>query len=119
VSDVSPAQAAGSTQDALRARVAVALHDADCGDRHCEPTVMGEYYRLADIAIQIVAAAERERMAQLAEKHDVRWQPTAVCNRDCSRAPHPYPIGSPAPFADLIRAAAADGRDTTDGGEQQ
>jgi len=47
-------------------------------------------------------AAERQRIVQLALERDAKWQPTAICDRNCSRAPHPYPVGSPVPFADLL-----------------
>lgn len=41
--------------DDMRSKLAVALHDADCGDRHCEPQAMGAYYRQADIALAVMA----------------------------------------------------------------
>ena len=47
-------------------------------------------------------AAERQRIRQLATERDAKWQPTAICDTNCTRAPHPYPVGSPVPFADLL-----------------
>jgi hypothetical protein len=49
---------------------------------------------------EAVAAAERERIARLAEEHGAVY-PTCPCGPG-----DPHPDGSPAPFADLIRDLA-------------
>jgi len=41
----------------IRDKLAVALHDIACGDRSCEPLVMGVFYRQADVARTVVADA--------------------------------------------------------------
>ena len=55
---------------AIRAKIAIALHDAECPDRHCNGPALGAYYRQADIALEAAApaiaaqaaAAERARI---------------------------------------------------------
>lgn len=48
-------------REALRERIAVVLHDSQCPDRRCEPTVMGAYYAQAD-AVLAVLAGEQEQV---------------------------------------------------------
>jgi hypothetical protein len=52
--------------EAIRHKVAIAMHDAECADRHCSGTALGAYYGMADVALfvaaPLIAAAERERI---------------------------------------------------------
>jgi len=101
---------------------AVALHDLECPDRSCEPQVFAHCFRQASAALNAAAdliagqarAAERERITQLADA----WDHEAAARMTDRRT---YPLegtGILGRCAEQLRAAAADGRDTADGGEQ-
>jgi hypothetical protein len=83
---------------------AAAAERARCVDVYAD--YLSKLSREMDVVVRAEAdrgrAEERARIRQLAVDRDARWQPTAICNRDCSRAPHPYPAGNPQPFADLL-----------------
>jgi hypothetical protein len=90
----------------LRDKIAIALHDDDCSDRHCSGPALGAYYRQADIALNLaapwIAAAERETIARLAEQHHAQY---VMCDppRSCGNPA----CGTRGGFADVIRQHTA------------
>ena len=77
---------------------AVAIHDVDCRDDRCSGSALGHCYKLARAALgaaaPLLAAAERETIARLAEQSE------AMC------PPPSYPFRRPPgwrPFAPLLR----------------
>lgn len=53
---------------------AVALHDAECSDRHCSGPALGSYYKQARIALgaaaEAIRADERDRLTQFAQDRE-------------------------------------------------
>jgi hypothetical protein len=64
---------------------AVALHDADCPDRHCEPVAMGAYYASAQ---RVLDAAGPHILAEAAArlKAAIAGEATAICTETALEA---------------------------------